>query len=695
MRRMAWLAGAMLGALALPQVAGASGDYRCEPSWQLGSRNFGGCGNSALLSPGNDSRVNLFFLMQDRQASSQGRVSYVEAGNLDGGLGRNFFTWRTLRQTFYPDVAYDPQAPYGSRCISGASGGAAFSAAMAANRGVPAAERERLVQARGTVGQICREGGAGTAFAAPADIRSAPGRDFLAYLQAADAFYGEQWDAARGGFGALRASRDPWLAETGAYMLARTELNAAQAAAFDEYGSFAADKVDKAALSRSRGGLDAYLKRYGQGLYAGSARGLVRRTLWLAGDAVGLAREYERMLGAAPLAGAGAADLVEEIDNKLLIGSGVATVDGPLLLATVDLMMMRESGEGLPPVISVEQLAAQEKRFAGRADLYGFVLASHAFYVGQDPARVLQLIPDDARRPSYAPLAFSRQVLRGMALAARGDRNTAGFWRELLGGANGVYQRPVVELALALNLERSGKLADVFAADSPIGETSIREILMQSVAGPDLLRAQSRAAERPQHERDVALFTLLQKQLSHGDYAGFLRDSALVPAGASSEGGLWDLRQQEQVPVGLFRKAEWSDGYACPALLTTAASLARDPRDVKARLCLGEFYRLNGFDGFALDEARPGREELGGTPSLFPGKPASRGDIYAAVIADSRAMGEDKAYALYRAINCYASSGNNGCGGVDVAQSQRRAWFQQLKRDFARSPWSQKLKYYW
>jgi hypothetical protein len=116
---------------------------------------------------------------------------------------------------------------------------------------------------------------------------------------------------------------------------------------------------------------------------------------------------------------------------------------------------------------------------------------------------------------------------------------------------------------------------------------------------------------------------------------------------------------------------------------------------VKARLCLGDFYRLNGFDDFGLDTDAPGRGELGGTPTLFPGKPTPRGDIYVGIIADPRAAGEEKAYALYRAVNCYAPSGGNGCGGADVAEAQRRAWFQRLKREFPKSPWAQKLRYYW
>jgi hypothetical protein len=422
----------------------------------------------------------------------------------------------------------------------------------------------------------------------------------------------------------------------------------------------------------------------------------MRRAMWLAGDIAALSREYERLLGATPAAEESAADLVEEVDNKLVFGSGGReAIDGALLLATIDLMLMREAEEGGQPVITEAQLAAQESRFAGREELFSFLSASHAYYVQKDMRAVLRLVPDDARRSSYSPLAFSRQVLRGMALAALNDRNEAGFWRELLDGANALYQRPVVELALAMNYERSGKLADVFASGSPIGETAIREILLQYVAGPELLRSQARNAERPQHERDLALFTLLYKQLSYGSYAAFLRDSALVRAAASSEGGLWDLQQQEQVPVGLFRAGNWSDGYSCPALTATVRALARDARDVKARLCLGDFYRLNGFDDFGKFESPPQADELGGTAGLFPGKPIARGRFYADIMADPRAVADDKAYALYRAVNCYAPSGNNSCGGEDADVRQRRAWFQRLKQDFPTSPWSRKLRYYW
>jgi hypothetical protein len=130
-------------------------------------------------------------------------------------------------------------------------------------------------------------------------------------------------------------------------------------------------------------------------------------------------------------------------------------------------------------------------------------------------------------------------------------------------------------------------------------------------------------------------------------------------------------------------------------LSTTADTLARDATDPAALLCLAEFWRLNGFDDFGGLSPRQDRSSLIGEPSEFPGQENSRAAIYDAVMADPRVSADDKAYALYRAIRCYAPSGISSCGGEDVAQEQRQAWFQQLKKDYRSSRWAESLQYYW
>ncbi len=148
----------------------------------------------------------------------------------------------------------------------------------------------------------------------------------------------------------------------------------------------------------------------------------------------------------------------------------------------------------------------------------------------------------------------------------------------------------------------------------------IRKILIEKVAGPDILRAEAKNGTRPKNERDLALLTLLYKELSHGQYAGFVSDVKLVTdSGADTESGLWNLTGEEGVPVGLFTAGKFSDGYACPALSATAAALAKNAKEVKGRLCLGEFYRLNGFDDFYEFDPPEQPGVLGSGKSLFPG----------------------------------------------------------------------------
>jgi hypothetical protein len=77
------------------------------------------------------------------------------------------------------------------------------------------------------------------------------------------------------------------------------------------------------------------------------------------------------------------------------------------------------------------------------------------------------------------------------------------------------------------------------------------------------------------------------------------------------------------------------------------------------------------------------------------GTALARGQFYREIIADPRTPAPEKAYALYRAIRCYAPSGSNDCGDEGVPQSQRKAWFQQLKRDYPASPWAKRSTLYW
>jgi hypothetical protein len=140
-------------------------------------------------------------------------------------------------------------------------------------------------------------------------------------------------------------------------------------------------------------------------------------------------------------------------------------------------------------------------------------------------------LPQDVpSNPDY--FAFSQQTLRGLALEAKQDWKAAEtLWLQLLPLAKQPLQRDQLELALAMNYERSGQLAKVFAADSPIGAKQVRYILLRHIAGPDLLRQQIAQARDPL-ERQTAQFVLLYKDLLRGQFATFNDDLKQLPASA-------------------------------------------------------------------------------------------------------------------------------------------------------------------
>lgn len=687
-------------------LACAGGGF--EGSYNLRSSSYGFTG-SAMLAPGNDSRVNLMFLLADRQGIGTAGLAYPDSSYDYNDNGRVFLDWRMLRAALTRAAPVDYSAdtpPYeGTRCAGFAAGTAALDAAMAANAGLPSGERTALAKARAEGEAVCKDATAwerrfsigsqqGKPIATTAQwptVASPAGREFLAYEQAAEAFYAERFEAARTGFAALIRAGDPFVRETAAYMVARAEFAAAQAPAFTDYGSYDDAKVDRAAAARGNAALAAYLQAWPNGRYAASARALQRRGTWLAGDRPALAGTYAGMIDGAGRDPGKVADLVEEIDTKLPYTTDSAVAGRHvLLLAMNDLIALRDAnagdngapGDPPKPGLSAAALDAQAPLFAGHEDLFGYLQATHAYYYARDYRRVLQLLPDDARRPSYSNLAFSRQMLRGMALAALHDRNEAGFWQELIGGAKGLWQRPLVELALAMNWERAGKLDSVFAPGSPITEPVLRTILIDHSAGAPLLRRIVQQPALDAGERDHALYTLLENELGRGQFAAFVSDTVLPLSG-------------EKPGAAIFTRGKFGDGsYACAPLTTSVRALIANPGDAPALLCLGEFFRLHGIGHMGYVADPPKSDELGGYARGFAGRLLGRAEFYDKVIASPSARPDDRAYALYRAVICYAPSGSSECG-PEVPKSQRKAWFDQLRSQYPNSPWTKKLKYYW
>lgn len=692
-------------AVACAGSAYASADSTCYPDWKLMQTDYNGCSSTALLSPGNDTRVNLLMLLHDRHGAVGPASKY--AYDIPERRGEaEPFDWAGFAYKLGPSPvgAEDDETgdfPFGTRCMSNMTGSAEFIDAVAKFKGLTKEERATLMAVRIGLNPQCSDAKAlSVTRDALALVKSKAGRLFANYLIGAAAFYDGEYGDARMYMVDLLASKTPWLSEAASYMFGRISLNQAMLGAFGEYGDLRETNPNPDMLDDAESAFKAYLKNYPAGLYATSARGLLRRVYWLSGDRERLAGEYAAVFRQPAAKGQSFPDVVQEIDIKLLDKLKPADVSDPMLLTVLNLRAMRHAND--PKFADYEtkpitraMLDTQRSKFAGNEALFGYLQAVHAFYVANKPAEVLRLIPAGGSDSSY--LGYSRELLRAMALDATRDPGARAALISLVAAAKKPQQRGAAELALALHDERAKAIDNVFATNSVVRDADVREILLRYHAGPSLLRKQA-AKAASEREQQVAIFTLLYKGLTRGAYGDFLRDYALVPANAKPRAPD-DYQTPRYTDIALFRWAGEGE-FACPSLRVVATTLSAKPKDAKGLLCLGEFIRTQGLDPdyygvtAALDD-QPDADELGGAPSLFPGKRFSRLDGYKAVMADTSTTPANRAYALYRAVNCYAPAGYNGCDSTEATKAQRKGWFDQLKGQYPTSVWAKKLRYYW
>ena len=659
-----------------------------------------------FLSPYNDTRANLILMLADAGlAHVHAPLNADPTAPSDPYAAQTPLDLDTLAAVYSDKPAgSDDSSTFvdgeGDRCRSNAAGSDGFLSALAASK-TPKAEQAVLVAARNALGSACNDKALDAVKLPAGAIKSAQGKEFAAYLTAAAQFYAGDFVGARPGFAGLINSAQPWLKETARYMMARDDLNGAQAKAFGDYGEMTAGNVDQGALTKADAEFRTYLHDYPKGVYAASARGLLRRVAWLAGDHTRLADEFGQAFAQTDpaLRNVSAVDLAYEADNKLLTDAKPGEIHEARLLATQDLMRMRHT-LSQPSDLSRADLEAQRPLFATQKALYDYLLAAYAFYVENNPAAALKVLGTTAPAAHMSNVDYSRQALKGLALEASKNPSAArAQWLALVAVAEPVLQRSSAELALAQNYERAGELAAVFASGSQVRNPTYRDRLLTWSAGPDLLRQQAKAGTATPHERALAAYTLLFKEITRGRYQAFLDDLPLMPAEAPSgadEGipGLGNLAWAGQSEA---------DGFACPSLKAIATALARKPHDERSLICMGEFLRANNDDNVLRNEPPsppdpnivPGPVELATLPSQFPGVGVSRLDIYKTIIADAKAEPDVRAYALYRAVNCWAPSGYNSCDSTDVPKSQRKAWFNMLKTQYRTTQWAADLKYYW
>jgi hypothetical protein len=684
-------------------VSYASGDYSCvAPRGTIFFRAYDTCNSVPFLSPSNDSRLNLELLLidagkltgvlnlsQENPASrdlAQLNVPFdLESWQLnEPGLGTGTDAGSANSAANSNDYAQGE----GSRCINAKDGLEAFNKAVNAAAALPKEEASILIAARGALAPNCSST-TNSDWKTPPGIHSALGRDFAVYIAGTDAFYAGDFPAALNNFKSLKNSANPWLKETSRYMVGRTLLNSAQRQAFGEWGDLKLDKVDKDSLKDAEDAFNSYLHDFPHGVYAVSARGLLRRVYWLGDDQARLAEAFDRALANSEKGANNVTihELVQEADAKLLAAVKIDQIKSPQFLAIIDLMRMRSDsgasgGPAKNPSLTLADLETQKDRFSSNPALYKYLLAAFHLYIDSKPEQALALLPNltDAKLNYFA---FSQQTLRVLALDAGKQYDAERkLLLQMLPSARLPLQSEQLQLALAGLELHTGHVDRVFAPDSSIQDKAIRTILVEYSASAEMLRQRIKDPKENAVVTDAALYTLLYKELTGGKYQAFQADLALMPPHPSE-----------------FLAPFVSDGenkgseYRCLSLRAVASTLQRDGNDAQSLNCVGELVRNHGVH-YGQDSVPP-TTDLGGSDSLFPGTSYSRMDAYLKVIANKQADGEARAYALYRAVRCYAPSGSNGCGKQDIPKDTRKQWFQMLHTEYPGSTWAKSLKYYW
>jgi hypothetical protein len=685
-------------------VSYASGDYSCSaPRGAIFFLRYESCNSVPFLSPSNDSRLNLELLLIDAERLT-GSLNATPTPDLPMMEDHVFLrvpfdmdSWQLSEpglsvadknSTNSSASANDYAQGEGSRCNSAAAGLKAFENAVNAAVSLAKEDAAILIGVRSNLIVSC-SAIAPANLKPPQGLRSALARDFAAYVAGANAFYAGDFAAALKNFDNIKNSTNPWLKETSRYMMGRTLLNSAQRSAFGEWGDLKLANVDKDSLKSAEDAFNSYLHDFPRGMYAASSQGLLRRVYWLGGDQTQLAEALDRALSDSEKStnNVTSLDLVQEADAKLLASVQIDQIKSPRFLAIVDLMRMRSNGpqagvSNTNAPLKLAELEAQKDRFASNPALYNYLLAAFHLYVDDKPDKALAVLPS----VPIAPLnyfAFSQQTLRMLALEAG---KQYGKERKLVLEMWPLVKLPLeleqLQLALARVEVLSGHTDRIFASDSPIRERAIRTIVVEYTASAEMLRQRIKDPKEDANVVNAAMYSLLYKELTGAKYQAFQTDLALMPP-----------HPQDLLTPFVATGEGKNAGYQCPSLREVAATLQRDGNDARSLNCVGELVRLQGVH--YGQGAAPPATDLGGASSLFPVTNYSRLDGYMKVIANHQAERDARAYALYRAVRCYAPSGINDCGRQDFPESTRKQWFDTLHKEYPDSVWAKSLKYYW
>ena len=669
----------------------------CEPNLAINDKNLNGCSNLPVLYPANDSQTNMTLLLSDLELATIKPMT-ADANLWDAVYGTVPFdaaNLSSLTQNKLPnqrkrlernDTVFD------ERCTSFDSGNQTFNTQVQNNKAIPNLEKQILISERKKMNQC----GDKIELIAINPNWSITTRQYASYLNASILFYNSNYSAATKIYTVLTTVEDTWLKETSQYMLIRTSLNSAYATGVDKYGDVYLDNINQNLLKQFLDNINTYLKAYPNGQYIASARGFMRRGFWLSKRQDLLVNEIVWQLKnpTSKFYNLEMSELPAEIDRRVFDSSAfnLSNLKDPFFLAVYDLMHMRESNSENYHSISWAQLNAQKDFFRTQPELFQYLQAAHLFFV-QNKAQEAQnyLAKANAKNGSY--LQLSQTFLRGQILEKIGQpQNAEEYWHQELTQAKDSYQRSLFETALSNHLAIKQDYSAFIGKKAQITQPNLQRNFITQIANTNSLQKIIQSDQSNINQKQAAIYTLLSKSLVHQQFELFKQSYAFMPKNAMQyQGYNSDNEQLKNKPD--FSNFIWNGAHITPQLKcsnleTLVNQLAQTPKDSLLNVCLGEYFRSE--QGYSLQQLSYNEKQT----SNFSGKIFARGQIYQDLIKSS-SKSDLQAYALYRAIQCYAPSGINDCGGNDANKSVRKQWFDKIKTDYPNTSWAKSLKYYW
>lgn len=680
-----------------------------------------------LLAPDNDTRANIGLLLEDKQVLSykklEGLPFYHQAflekplENADFSAENDSISQQAtalqLDQAAVTEALNRLKAVPEGRCISSNARAVAQFLTQISQAKLSLAEKQSLAAERLRLAGLCENAADNLT---SLNLNTAPAQDYGNYLQAIAYFYAGKFELAEPQFKSLTTSTEAWLKETAQYLLARVYLDQAQG----EYGYpeeqqlSGRPQVNNELLNKAQQQFTLYLEQYPKGLYSDSARGLYRKIYWLSGDNTALTQAYDQLLQGIINNKPDHAHIISaiaEIERKYAfdLSENGYTWQSPLLASIGILKAMREnaeqSGESEPlyKPVSLQLLNSKKAIFeqTSHTELYDYLLLANSFYVEHDYPKVISMTDSDKPAKVLSNVAFSRQILRGLAMGALSQWPKAEeLWTQLLNLENRVGQQIQLQYLLAVTYQQEEQLEKIYQSGSPIKLSSLHQYYI-SFASPTLLESILNEKQLDNNTLNLAFKTFLQKSLIHRQYSEFLRFFDKFHAIPGNDKISSDINTSWQ---------DYKLDNDCAPLIKTISAIAKKTDSAPLLNCYGDYLHNLGLDYireyYDYSEYFFNAHELsshysGQTDFIkrfqdnFAGKSYSSLDFYMEVIESNRASSNAKAYALHRAISCYEPSSYNHCGSQDIPKTQRKAWFMRLKNKFKDTEWAERQKYYW